>query len=173
MDLESPDWNSIASSSGESGGLVAQLLRKAELGDETVYPELHHQLCHQFTVAAVAYVAVPHLVRIARKAAFPQRVWPLSIVGGVVAGRAAFSMSAASLSEEWRTEYVEAIQDALHLSAETLGQPGLSLSGAQELIATVAACHGLIDLAIHLFSQGGSTELSCAVCGEGIQFTDD
>lgn len=173
IDLDSPEWNSIASSASGTGALVVRLLREATAGDDNAYPELYHQLCHQFTVAAAAYLAAPHLVRIACEASPQRRVWPLSIVGAIVAARATYPASAAPLREEWRDEHIASTREALRLSAELLQHPGLLPSETQELIATVSALHGLTDLAMHLFLQGGVTELSCPVCGEVIQFAEE
>ena len=127
-------------------------------------------MCHQFTVGAVAYVAVPHLVLIAREVDPRRRALPLSIVGTVAAARATHPHSAAPLREEWRAEYLAANSEALRLAAECLQREGLEPADAQELVATVAALHGLTDLAMHLFLQGGVTELSCPVRGEAIEF---
>lgn len=172
LDLDSPIWNTIPSSAGGTGALAAGLLRRAWRGDDTAYDELVHQVCHQFTVGAVAYVVVPHLVQIARNCHPAQRVRPLSIVGMVVAGRAAHPNGAAELREEWRAEYLTALDDALKLAAEALQQPGLGRAESQELLAVIAAIHGHTDLAMLLFLQGGATELSCPLCGEAIKFGD-
>lgn len=172
IDLDSPAWGSIPASPGGTGTLAARLLREARDGDESAYGELYHQVCHQFSVGAVAYVAVPHLVQIARDADSRRRALPLSIVGTVAAARAARPRSAAPLREEWQAEYLAANTEALRLAAESLRGAGLEAADAQELIATVAALHGLTDLAMHLFLQGGRTELSCPVCGEVIVFDE-
>jgi hypothetical protein len=81
LELDSPLWADIPASSGMNSVLAVKLLRQAHAGDDSVYPELYHQLCHQFTVGEAAYVAVPHLVAIARCIDVRRRVWPLSIVG--------------------------------------------------------------------------------------------
>jgi hypothetical protein len=172
IDLDSPAWGIIPASPGGTGALAARLLRQARDGDESAYGELYHQVCHQFSVGAVAYAAVPHLVQIARDADPRRRAQPLSIVGTVAAARAAHPTSAAPLREEWRAEYLAANAEALRLAAESLQRAGLEPADAQELVATVAALHGLTDLAMHLFLQGGVTELSCPVCGEVIEFGD-
>ncbi len=62
LDLDSSVWGTILASPGGTGTLAAKLLRQARDGDESAYGELYHQVCHQFTVGAVAYVAVSHLV---------------------------------------------------------------------------------------------------------------
>jgi hypothetical protein len=168
LDLDSPEWDRIPSSPGGKGTLAARLLRQARDGDESDYLELQHQVCHQFTVGAVAYVAVPHLVQIARDTEPRDRVQPLSIVGTVAAARAAHPKNAAPLRKEWATEYHAANAEALRLASESLQQVGLEPGDAQDLIATVAALHGLTDLATFLFLQGGVTELECPKCGEVI-----
>src|SRR5690349_17260390 len=132
LDLDSPAWNGIPASPGGTGSLTARLLRQARDGDEEAYGELYHQVCHQFTVGAVAYVAVPHLVQIARDADPHHRTQPLSIVGTVAAALAAHPTSAAPLREEWRAEYLTANSDALRLAAESLQQVGLEPADAQE-----------------------------------------
>ena len=172
IDLDSPLWDSIPASCGSTGTLAAKLLRRVRDGDDSAYDELYHQICHQFSVGAVAYIAVPHLVRIARDAAPGRRVRPLSIVGTVVAARNAYPKGAAPLRDEWRPEYFAANQEALGLAAELLRQLGPEPPEAQEILATIAALHGLADLAMHLFLQGGVTELSCPECGEPIKFVE-
>jgi hypothetical protein len=157
--LDSPEWGKIPSSPGGTGALTARLLCQVRDGDESAYLELYHQVCHQFTVGAVAYVAVPHLVQIARGTEPRGRVQPLTIVGTVAVARAAHTKHAAPLRKEWATEYHAANAEALRLAGESLQQVGLEAGDAQDLIATVAALHGLTDLAMFLFLQGGVTEL--------------
>ncbi len=171
IELTSTLWQSISSSPGGTGKLVASLLCQAHDGDETVYPELYHQLCHQNTVGGVAYIAVPHLAHIARNSSPQKRVWPLSIIGTVVASRAAFSETAAPFNADWLNDYSIALKESLVLSTESLQHTELSPPEAQELIATVSALQGLTDLAILLFLQGGITELSRPICGEYLSYT--
>lgn len=151
--------------------MVASLLCQAHDGDETVYVELYHQLCHQNTVGEVAYIAVPHLAHIARNALPQKRVWPLGIIGTIVASRAAFPEITAPFNKEWLNDYSLALKEALVLSTESLQCNELSPSETQELIATVSALNGLTNLAMLLFLQGGLTELSCPICGEYLSYT--
>jgi len=171
LSLDSPAWDTIPSSPGGTGTLTAQLLRSIRNGDDSAYDELYHQICHQLSVGAVAYVAVPHLVEISRSAPRRQQVRPLSIVGTVSAALLAFPESAAPLRDEWRVEFMAANQDALRLAAEALQSSGaLEPADAQQLLATVAAFQGLKDLAVYLFMQADDIELSCPACGEAIQY---
>jgi hypothetical protein len=152
--------------------LAAELLRRVRGGDDSEYGELYHQVCHQFTVGPVAYVAVPHLVEIARVSELKRRVQPLSIVGTVAAALLADPHGSAPLPEEWRAEYAAANNEALRLTADALKQGGWDASDSQELLATLAALHGHGNLAMLLFLQGGVTELSCPVCGEQFAFEE-
>src|SRR5262245_43094989 len=170
LDLDSPLWADIPASGGMNSAGAVRLLRQARAGDGSGYPELYHQLCHQFTVGEVAYVAVPHLVDIARGANVRRRVWPLRIVGTVEAARNSHQDSAPPLREQWRAEYLAANAEALALTADALGRGGWPPSDSQELLATLAALHGHTNLAMHLFLQGGVTKLSCPMCGEYIEF---
>jgi hypothetical protein len=172
LDLDSPIWAKIPASSGMSSALTVKLLRQVRLHDDSSYPELYHQVCHQFTVGAVAYVAIPHLVDIARSVEVKRRVWPLSIVGTVAAARATQPRSAPPILDEWRAEYFAANDEAMRLTAEALRFGGWEPSESQELLATLAALHGHTNLAMHLFLQGGVTELSCPLCGEYIDYTE-
>jgi hypothetical protein len=170
LDLDSPHWADIPASSGMNSALALKLLRQARAGDDSGYPELYHQLCHQFTVGEAAYVAVPHLVDIALGIDVRRRVWPLSIVGTVEAARNSHPESAPPIREEWRAEYLAANAEALKLTANALERDGWQPSDSQELVATLAALHGHTNLAMHLFLQGGVTKLSCPMCGESIEF---
>jgi hypothetical protein len=170
LELDSPLWADIPASSGMNSALAVTLLRQARAGDDSGYPELYHQLCHQFTVGEVAYVAVPHLVDIARGIDVRRRVWPLSIIGTVEAARNSYRESAPPIREQWRAEYLAANVEALALTADALGRDGWPPSDSQELLATLAALHGHTNLAMHLFLQGGVTKLSCPMCGEYIEF---
>jgi hypothetical protein len=91
---------------------------------------------------------------------------------GAAVARAAHPDSAAPLPDEWRAEYLAANAEALRLANESLQRTGLKPADAQELVATVAALHGLTDLAMYLFLQGGVTKLSCPMCGEVIEFKE-
>jgi hypothetical protein len=173
LDLDSPRWAEIPASCGVNSALTVKLLRQVRAGDDSAYGELYHQVCHQFTVGVVAYVAVPHLVEIAGNADLKRRVWPLSIVGTVQAARLAYSRSAPPLEEAWRGEYLAANEEARRLTADALKAVDWDPSDSQELIATLAALHGHIHLALHLFLQGGVNELSCPVCGESIEFGEN
>src|SRR5262245_27813700 len=106
LDLDSPRWADFTASGGGSGISVAQLLRRVFSRDYAVYPELAEQIRHQFTPGTVAYVAVPHLVNLARTVELRQRVSPLSIVGTVAAARLAYARSAPSILDAWRDEYL-------------------------------------------------------------------
>jgi hypothetical protein len=170
LELDSTVWASIPASSGMNSALALRLLRQARAGNDSGYPELYHQLCHQFTVGEVAYVAVPHLVDIARGIDVRRRVWPLSIVGTVEAARNSYPESAPPIREQWRVEYLAANAEALRLAANALEHRGWQPSDSQELLATVAALHGHTNLAMHLFLQGGATKLSCPMCGEYIEY---
>jgi hypothetical protein len=172
LSLDSPRWADIPASGGMNSALTVRLLRQARAGDDSGYPELYHQVCHQFTVGEAAYVAVPHLVDIARGMEVKRRVWPLSIVGTVAAARAAYPKSAPPIPGEWRSEYLTANQEALQLTADALSRGGWLPSDSQELLATLAALHGHSNLAMHLFLQGGVTQLSCPMCGEYIEFEE-
>ncbi|MEM9556456.1 MAG: hypothetical protein AAGC60_19520 [Acidobacteriota bacterium] len=168
--LDSPEWSLINASSGGTGRLAASLLRRVKAGDISAFDELQHQLCHQFTVGAVAYLAMPHLIEIARSSDGGFRVRALVMIGTIVAARAAHPTSAAPLAEAWRHDYEEALADAMALVAGALRGPGLKPEESQELIAAAAALHRHTNLAMHLFLHGGSTDLSCPECGELIEF---
>jgi hypothetical protein len=108
LDLDSPLWATIPASSGMTSALAVKLLRQVQAGDDSAYAELYHQVCHQFSVGAVAYVVVPHLVEIARAIEVKRRVWPLSIVGTVAAARATNPRHTPPMPVEWRAEYLGA-----------------------------------------------------------------
>jgi hypothetical protein len=172
LDLDSPRWKEIPASCGMSSALTVKLLRQVREGNDTAYDELYHQVCHQFSVGAVAYVAVPHLVEIARTSALGRRVRPLSIVGTVQAARLAYPHDAPPLREEWTAEYLAANEEARRLTADALREDIWEPSDVQELLATLAALHGQVNLAMLLFLQGGVTELSCPMCGESIEYDE-
>lgn len=170
LDLDSPRWGDIPSSPGGTGLLAAQLLRQIRGGDDSACGELFEQVCHQFSVGAVAYVVVPHLVEIASTRPPGDRVRPLAIVGSVAAARLADPRNSAPLPSEWSAEYEAANEAARDLTVDALRRPGWDPSDSQELIATLAALHGHANLAMHIFLQGGATDLSCPECGEYITF---
>jgi hypothetical protein len=153
-----------------TGALAATLLRKLHDGDDTYFWELHHQVCHQFAVGAVAYVAVPHLVTIAKASPIDRLPRLLGLVGTVEAARHAYGRSAALLRDEWRAEYLAANEEALRMAGEALQRPEWELPDSWQLLATSAALHGHIDLALHLFNQPGEPKPSCPNCGEYIEF---
>lgn len=171
MSLDSSAWDAIPSSPTTTGMLTAKLLRDIRDGDVSAYDEFHHQVVHQFSVGAVAYVAAPHLIKIALSGERAQSIPALNIVGTVAAGLLAYPQSAAPMRDEWRAEYSEANSQALRLAADLLGgEDALSASDTQQLLATVAALRGQKDLAMHLFSQIGSPQLECPACGEAIEY---
>jgi hypothetical protein len=129
-------------------------------------------VCHQFTFGAVAYVAVPHLVDIARSSSLALRVEPLRIIGAVEASRFANGPGIPPLLEIWRAEYLAANEEARKLTADALGYQIWTPTDSQELLATLAALHGHGNLALHLFLHGGNTDLSCPSCGELIEFRE-
>jgi hypothetical protein len=173
LDLNSPLWRTIPASGGGTGVLAAELLRRIRGGDDEPFAELYHQVCHQLTVGPVAYVVVPHLVEIARTAKGSRLAWALSTVGTVVATRQAQPRRSPPLPDEWKAEYLSAVEEARQLTATALCQRDWELSDSQQLLATLAALHGHADLATHLFLAGGVTELSCPVCGEPITFSEE
>ena len=170
LDLESPEWAEVSASPGGNGVLTARLLRQLWLGDETAWPELYQQVCHQNSVGEVAYLAAPHLVAIARQSTHLRlRALLLGTIGAVVASAACYRAGAAVLRDEWKAEFELACGEARNLAAESLKHAELSLDASLQLIATVAALHGHSNLAILL--QDGP-EFWCPECGEPIVFAD-
>lgn len=165
LDLDSPLWANIPASCSMSGGRTPKLIRQIRAGDDRAYDELTQELCHQLTVGEVAYVAVPHLVDIARKEEVRRRVLPLSLIGAVEAARKAHQ-DAPPIRNDWETEYFAANAQARILTAEALALSGWRKQDSHLLLAASAALHGHTELAMFLFLDGGADKLSCPVCGE-------
>jgi hypothetical protein len=66
-------------------------------------------------------------------------------------------------------DYAAANVRALELATEAVSQRAWTLDEFRELVAVVSSLNGDSDLAMFLFSTGGS-ELSCPSCGEAIKF---
>jgi hypothetical protein len=169
IDLKSPVWGMIAASCGGDGLFAAQLLRDLRDGDESAMDELHHQICHQFTVGETAYVATPHLVAIARSAGLQLRLSILVTIAHIVAGRQTYPDAAAELRDEWREEFLQSCNDARSLAAETLKAELSAPEDSFYLIGALAALHGHANLALPLLLTG-EPRLSCPNCGEYIEY---
>jgi len=163
------DGGTLVASSGGNGNLAVELIRQLHSGDESVYPELYHQACHQFTVGEVAYAVVPHLIDIAKKAPVAQQLWPLCIAGTVAASRMAYAASSATIPHDLQDDYNVANEGALLLVTGTLSHTIWEEGQSLELTATLAAFHGHYNVAILLYLSGGS-DLSCPDCGEIIEY---
>ena len=164
LDLESLEWEAIAS----NGKFTAQLIIKVQAGDDSALDELYQQLCHQNTVSKVAFAAVPHLISIARNPLnIKRRAMLLSTIGSIVASRQCYSRSAAKLPDEWKTDFIQACDEARILAAESLLTPALDTEDSFQLIGALAALHGHSNLALLLES---GLNFYCPECGEYIEF---
>jgi hypothetical protein len=168
LDLNSTEWANIESSPGGNGLLTAELLAQLWSGDDDALPELYQQVCHQNSIGETAYVAVPHLVAIARRSANLQlKAWLLEIVGSIVASAKCYPRDAPPIRDEWREEFELACAEACKLAGEQLQKPKLDPQDSFSLISALAGLHGHANLA--LLMQGGQN-LYCPNCGEDIQY---
>jgi hypothetical protein len=167
LEFNSPEWEAVSS----NALLTAQLLSRLKNGDDSEWAELYHQLCHQNTVSKIAYVAVPHLVSIAQNTATIQlRSLLLGTIGSIVASRKCYPHSAAKLTDEWKTDFIQACDEARILAAETLKLAELDPIDSFELISALAALHGHSNITLLLES---GPEIYCPECGENIVFGED
>ncbi|HVE58574.1 MAG TPA: hypothetical protein VNB22_17200 [Pyrinomonadaceae bacterium] len=166
LELKSSEWSKIRASAGGNGLLTAELLQQLYDSDESAWSEFYQQVCHQYTVGETAYVAVPHLVEIARiKEDQNFRALMLSTVGTIVASM--YVYRAPNMRDEWKMEFVNACEEACRLAALMLQQRGLDKSTSFILISTLAALHGHTNLA--MLMQDGEN-FWCPECGEYIDY---
>lgn len=162
IELESTEWKTL-----KNGALVAALLRQFRDGDDSAFGELYNQVCHQYTVSAAAYMAVPHMVAIARSSSPHRRALLLCIAGSIVASMNCNSRDAAPLHDAVRAELLGACDEARILASQTLREAGLDKNDSFTLIGALAAFHGHHDLAI--FMNDGP-KMYCPSCGESIAY---
>lgn len=168
LDLKSNVWANIEASSGGKGLLTAELLTQLWDGDESAMDELYQQICHQYSVGETAYVAVPHLVAIARRSTnLSFKAWLLDIVGTVVASAKCYPLDAPPIRDEWKEEFELACAEACKLAGEQIQQPNLDPSDSFSLILALAALHGHSNLS--LLMQNGP-DFGCPSCGEPIEY---
>lgn len=116
LELNSSEWSKIRASAGGNGLLTVELLQQFYNNDESAWSEFYQQVCHQYTVGETVYVAVPHLVEIARineKHSF--RALMLSTVGTIVASMQVYRSP--KMRDEWKDEFVYACEQACRLAA--------------------------------------------------------
>jgi hypothetical protein len=167
IDLESTEWKAAKASPGGNGALTADLLRQFREGDDSAFGELYQQVCHQGTVGEVAYLAVPHMVVIARNSPPHRRALLLGIVGSIVASMNCYPRSAAPLPDWLRAEFLASCEEARILAGESLREGGLAADDSFQLIGALAAFHGHHELSL-LMDSG--RQMSCPSCGERIEF---
>lgn len=170
LDFSSSRWNQLSASPGGDGRLAASLLVQIRDGDLSCYDELLHQVCHQFSVAEVAYAVVPHLVALAKAASSTDRLGPLRIIGWVAAGRLTHPQHCPPVPDDLMADFDVAMQEGLRLATNSLLEPDRSTEATQELLGVVAALSGCADIGTLLLL--GPHELSCPSCGDPITFTD-
>lgn len=170
LELDSPRWLTLKSSVGGNGEFASRLIQKIrnEDGDEDALAELQHEACHQFTVGEVAYAVAPHVIDIARTMPIKKRIWPLSIVGDIVAARTVSPKASPKIPSDLHDDYVRCLELAIDLTTEALRHRDWQTDELHQLIGTLAALHGHGNLAMHLLLSG--PELSCPSCGEYIAF---
>lgn len=161
IELTDSKWSELSGNYGR-GDQVAELIAKAQAGaplDEW-YEQLFQQLCHQETVSEAAYVAAPHLVKIAASLGAPRK--DLIILLG-----ACYTYSDSSipteLEEEWHApsrkaslpppeiqeEWHAAAREAIPILAELLAEPQPEVE-LRYLFSSLAAFNGYQWLAERL-----------------------
>lgn len=165
LELETKKWSEFSN----NGELVLSLLLKAQQGDESVYGELYNQICHQNSVHKLAYATIPYLVKIAEKNKPENKIWPLSIVGSIVASRQVYCKEAQKIPTDMLNDYNLSLKTAFLITVETLKEP-LNQRDVMSLLATLAALKGEGNLAILLYDYEINQKLSCPKCGEFIEY---
>jgi hypothetical protein len=133
------------------------------------WQELYHHACHQFTLGEVAYGVVPHVVEIAGRLPMKDRVWPLAIVGTIVALHTC-APGDPPIPDDLQADYEAAVKPALDLATAALREE--SPEDVVGLLAAVAAFQGHCDLALYLFQQGDPS-VQCPSCGHDISWRED
>jgi hypothetical protein len=171
LDLESNEWTRINSSSGGNGEFTAKLLIRLKNGDESAWTDLYHEVCHQNSVGEVAFVAVPHLVSIAKHSvSIDLTTLLLSTVGSIVASRQSYPTSAANLKNEWEADYKMACDEALVISADLLKSRAIGKVESFQLLSAISAFHEHSNLSLLLES---GVDFYCPDCGEYILFGEN
>jgi hypothetical protein len=175
IDLDSPRWSSLTCSPGGSGEMAAELLKQIHQGkgNDDVYGELYHQVCHQGSIGRdsnLAYAIVPHLVQIVQGVSKKEQIWPMSIVASVVTSRLVYPEDSGSIPLDLQEDYERACNLALQITVQALGETGYKQDDSIWFLATAAALHGHGNLAMLMIMNG--SDLNCPFCGEEICYAN-
>jgi hypothetical protein len=145
IDLSDQQWVQFKGNYTD-GSTVASLLERAYAGDgiNHWYEDLHQEICHQYTVSEVAFIAAPHLVRLALVNIELRK--PLLVLLGICHAfieNSALDRVSTDIRHEWDQSAVESIPLLLELLAER--QP--TGSDLLYLLSSLAACSGYPSLA--------------------------
>jgi hypothetical protein len=145
IDLSDQQWGQFEGNYTD-GSTVASLLEKGYAGDAINhwYEELHQEICHQYTVSEVAFVAGPHLLRLASMNIELRK--PLLVLLGICHAfveSSELDRVSADIKYEWDRSAEESIPLLLGLLAER--QP--TGSDLLYLLTALAACSGYPFLA--------------------------
>jgi hypothetical protein len=156
IDLSDQQWGQFKGNYTD-GSTVASLLEKAYTGDviNHWYEDLHQEICHQYTVSEVAFIAAPHLVRLASMNIELRK--PLLVLLGICHAfveSSALDRVSAGIKHEWDRSAEESIPLLLGLLAER--QP--TGSDLLYLLSSLAAFSGYPSLAQSLESLDYESE---------------
>lgn len=154
------DWQALQDAYG-SAGLVGGLLERADTDERAVWEELWSRLCHQGTVYAASYAALPRLAELATRRDPAGFVEPLFLATCIIT-----STDGPEAESDVRARYAETI-GVLHDVAERLvplaGDDTDFVYRVQALLATegpgpwASRLEALADQEL---------ELACGNCGE-------
>jgi hypothetical protein len=114
------DWVQLTHAYGSAQDIPGLLERAVPDPNSPVWTDLWSRLCHQGTVYAASFAAVPALSQMARQWSAADRVMPLALAGAIVA-----SVDRPHDAEDPRVSFPAEVRDLAGLTDEALREPGL------------------------------------------------
>lgn len=155
LPFSSARWRQLDQAHGSARdipGLLAHapVERRPSHRPDTIWFELWSSLCNQGDTYSGSYAAVPHLVRIAKLAAFKYRYDPLLLIASIELAR--LEHRGPAIPEDLVDEYVQAVAEARELAEATAGHAWDEESWAA-FAGSVAALRGNAARARAIFND--------------------
>lgn len=160
LPLDDPGWESLyPGAAGALGNLEASLA--AERLPEEGLKNLYWLFCNQGTVYRRSYAAVPHLVRLSRRANLEVRFGLLELVAAIERGR--LRDAAEPLPDDWQPAYHRALAEARSSLAVCVGEQPWDFRRALKVAGMVLALNGFAEAGFEVSRMDDWIE--CRKCG--------
>jgi hypothetical protein len=160
LPLDDPRWESLHSGAADALRNIEAVVQEESVPDEG-WQDLYWLFCNQGTVYLRSYAAVPHLVRLSRRATLAVRFELLKLVAAIERGRLRDAVE--PLPEDWQPAYRHALAEARSSLAVCVSEQSWDFKQALELSAMFLTLNGFTQAGFEVSRMDDWIE--CRNCG--------